>query len=160
MKKVMIFLAFAAMCFTANAQDLKTYDGPNSINQYPADFEPQDPFDGDEITIWQKDDNHTLEIYIQEDYATIDGLADQGEGMRNWKISDFNDNPTGWKADDVVVKGNIMYFRATKEGICSYEFVVNFKGRDCFRGEMKFPVSEEAKYKPMLETILSSLKKK
>lgn len=162
MKKFFMFVAFAAMCITASAQDLKTYDGPHSISQYPADFEPVvfSWSDEDGVVIWKKDDQHSLEIIIQEDFSTVDDLASNGEYMKGEKEVDINDNPSGWKTGDVVVKGKIMYFRAVKDGICSYGFLVNFKDDDCFKGEMIFPESEETKYKPMLEKILSTLKKK
>ena len=162
MKKFLMFVVFAALSSTAGAQELKTYDGPKSTNQYPADFEPvvYDWSDEDGVVVWKKDDNHSLEIYIQEGFSTVDELANNGEYMKKEKSVDFYDKPSGWKAGDVVVKGKTMYFRAVKDGICSYGFLVNIKNDDCFKGEMIFPESEETKYKPMLEKILSSLKKK
>ena len=162
MKKFLMFVAFAALCIPASAQELKTYDGPKSTNQYPADFEPvvYDWSDEDGVVVWKKDDNHSLEIIIQEDFSTVDDLASNGEYLKSEKEVDFYDKPTGWKTGDVVVKGKIMYFRAVKDGICCYGFLVNIKDDDCFKGEMIFPESEETKYKPMLEKILSTVKKK
>ena len=38
MKKLMMLVAFAAMCFTANAQDVKTHEFDKFVAVYPADF--------------------------------------------------------------------------------------------------------------------------
>ena len=36
-----MLVAFAAMCFTANAQDVKTHEFDKFVAVYPADFQPK-----------------------------------------------------------------------------------------------------------------------
>lgn len=62
MKKLMMLVAFAAMCFTANAQDVKTHEFDKFVAVYPADFQPKIVW-GD-VDGFNKGEDHLFEVVI------------------------------------------------------------------------------------------------
>ena len=160
MKKFLLTAVLAAMTMCVNAQDLVTYDGPKFSVQHPADYKDVvDPWD-DAVNEWKKSDGIRLTVWFESDCATTDQLLVLADMVKQQRETDADDQPTGWKAENPVQKGNIVTIRSVKGDIVCYEYLLNIGGSDCFKGEFTFLQSEEAQYKPLLDTILASIKKK
>lgn len=163
MKKFLTIVAFAAMTLTANAQGavkILTYDGESYTVDYPADYTPLENSMGGDVTDWKKDDDHVMEFYTNEDYAAPGDLESMGNTIKWSKEEDWDGNPTGWKADDPVVNGKVMYVRCVKDNVVCWEFIVNYKDMNCFKGKLTCLLSEEKQYKAVLNCILYTSKKK
>lgn len=163
MKKFFAIAVFAIIALTANAQGpvkILTYNGESFSVDYPADYTPLENSLGGDVSDWKKDDNHVLEFYTNEDYAAPSDLLDLGKTIKLLKEEDWDGNPTGWQVDEPVVDGKVMYVRCVKDNLLCWEFVVSYKDRNCFKGKLTCLLSEEKQFKPVLNCILYTSKKK
>ena len=157
MKKIFAIVAFAAICIAASAQELVTYTGSEFIVQHPAEFKGEEDVWGAGANEWKMDDNHLLTCWYDEDackvvefdmYAAVQKIGMEDKGMT---------------CGDPVIKGNICTLRGVKDNQVEYAYVVNFGIKtysECLTGKFRCLVSDEAKYKPMFDTILSTMKLK
>ena len=160
MKKYFLMAAFAVMTMCVNAQDLVTYDGAKFAVPHPADYaDVVDPWD-DAVNEWKKDDQHRLTVWYYDDASDVANMKTYGELMKMQKETNLDDEPTGWQVEVPVVKGNIMTIRSVKDDVVCILYLVNIQDTECFKGEFTFLQSEEAQYKPILDSILTGLKKK
>ena len=169
MKKFMMMMAFAAMCVTANAQDLKTFDGKLFSCQYPAAFEAQEQWMDDSFNAKIEDGVEFFSISVADQDMTPQYLKDWAEGMRGMVEKSFGE-PTGWKAGPAVLKGKTVSFRSegVEDPACDDSNIPTVKITFCtvidnkktFCGELKFQKKDEAKYKPLVDKIIASLKAK
>ena len=156
MKKFMMLVAFAAMCFTANAQDVKTHEFYKFVAVYPADFQPKIVW-GD-VDGFNKGEDHLFEVVIDPYCATLATLKDFGDDRKE-SLED-----KGFKCDEPVVKGNTVYVRGVNGNEVRYWFAVKdaaLPDEECFRGLFWCLTTDEAKYKPiLLEKMIPGLKLK
>lgn len=157
MKKLLMFVAFAAMCMTASAQELVTYTGEEFIVQHPAEYKDVVDSWSNSVNEWKMDDSHNLTCWYDDDackvvefnmYAAAQKMVMEEKGMT---------------CDDPVINGKICTVRGVKGNQVEYSYVVNFGVKtysECLKGKFRCLVSDEAKYKSMLDTILSTLKLK
>ena len=156
MKKIIMMMALAAMTLTASAQDVKTYEMDKFITVYPADFKPK--------IVWgscdgfEKGEDHLYEVVIDPYCCDLDGLKDFGIDRKE------SLEEKGFKCDEPVVNGNMVYVRGVNGNKVRYWFAVKdagLPGEKAFRGLFWCLTSDEAKYKPILiEKIMPGLKLK
>ena len=166
MKKIFAVLAFVAMTLTASAQ-LKTFDGKLFSCQYPADFEAQEQWLDEAFNAKGTDEVGFLSVSLTDIDMTTEQLKRWADGMKMLTESSFGE-PTGWKSGATVLKGNMVSFRAEgpvevdEEKVTAVKYIYCFvtPQKKCFSGEMKFKKSDEAKYKPLFDKILTSCKEK
>ena len=175
MKKMLAIMAFAVMTVAASAQGtvkMNTFDGKLFSCLYPADYEAQEQW-YDNCFNAEKNDALMFDVTLNDQELTGQNLKDWGEGMKGM-IERFAGEPTGWTAENPVVKGKTLTIRATKEEeiydeekeedvkvmLVKVTFVVNTPQKKCFSGSLSFPLSEEAAYKTALEKMFSSFKAK
>ena len=158
MKKIFSILAFAAITLTANAQgEMVTYSGEKFSVQHPKEYaDVVDDWTPGVVNEWKKDDNHKLSVWPDEySDVTLENLNYWGD----YKKQEFEEKDEGWKVDDPVVKGKCLTLRMTAGDIVQYFYYVVDNGL-VFEGKMTFLTSEEAKYKPVFDAVLASIKKK
>ena len=183
---VMALVAMFAFSTVVDAQELETYTGTNFIIQHPAEFVGEDDDWGAGANQWKMDDNHLLTCWYDDDVGEDD---DWGAGANQWKMDD-NHLLTCWYDDDAckivefdmfaavqkigmedkgmtcgdpVINGKICTLRGVKDNQVEYAYVVYFgikTDSECLRGKFRCLVSDEAKYKPILDTILSTMQLK
>ena len=172
MKKIFVMMALMAMTLTVSAQDaeLKTYDCTPFTCQYPADYEAdEDPF-FDTMFSAEKDETHKMQMSLNDvTIASLQAFKDYTENIKNVNTT-FLGEPTGWKVEAPVYKGMTMTIRRVKEEeydesgkvmMVVYDFAsVSPKSKRLFSGDIRFPLSEEAKYKPLIDKIVASIKEK
>ena len=172
MKKFFAMLVLAAMTLTASAQGLKTFDCKMFTCQYPDDFETQEQWMDEAFNAKIKGSQEFFSVSVMKDQdMTVQQLKDWAEGMRMMTERQFGE-PTGWKAGPVVLKGKTVTFRSegeeddyidgqdVKVPTVKMSFCMAQPGKIVFCGELKFKKSNEAKYKPLFNKILASLKAK
>lgn len=167
MKKVFMFMLLAAMTLVASAQNtgLKTFDCKLFSCQYPADFEPQEQWMDNAFNAQIEDTPNFFSASVSEEEIeyTNEQLKEYGEGMRMMTEKSF-DEPTGWKAGPLVIKGKSYYFIAEGEEdevpAVKISYLVNTPNKRAFAGELKFAKKDEAKYKPLFDKIIASFKAK
>lgn len=157
MKKILTMVAFVAMAMTASAQEMVTYNGAKFSVQHPKEYaDVIDSWTPDVVNEWKKDDNHYLSVWPDEySDATLDNLTSWGTMMKQ----DFEGKDEGWKVDEPVVNGKYLTIRMTAGDVVQYYYLIVEDGLN-FEGRMKFLVSEEAKYKPIFDAVIASIKKK
>ena len=108
--------------------------------------------------MWKKDDKHQLSIWPEEyGQADMESLKDWGTIMKQ----DFEEKDEGWKVDEPVIKGNILTIRMVAGDLVQYYYTIVVEGKyNNVTGKMSFLVSEEAKYKPVFDAVLASIKVK
>ena len=111
-----MLVAFAAMCFTANAQDVKTHEFDKFVAVYPADFQPKIVW-GD-VDGFNKGEDHLFEVVIDPYCATLATLKDFGDDRKE------SLEEKGFKCDEPVVKGNTVYVRGVNGNEVRYWFAV------------------------------------
>ncbi len=171
MKKIFAILAFVAMSLTVSAQDvaLKTYDCKPFTCQYPADFEAdEDPF-WDTMFNAEKDETHKMDLSLNAVFIkSLQELKAYAENLKKVNTV-FMGEPTGWKVETPVYKGMTMTMRRVKEEdidgakvmMVVYDIAsVGSKSKKVFSGSIRFPLSDEAKYKPLIDKIVASIKEK
>lgn len=159
----MMMMALMAMTLTASAQ-LKTFNGKLFTCQYPADFKALDQY-ADYLFSAETDDRlsgFTVTL-IQEDLTAqkmkefIDSMKAQSEGSP-WQI-----------VGQAEIKGKQVTVRCEREKendegemvtLVRISFRVGTLNKKSFTGELKFQKTDEAKYKPLIEKILTSCKAK
>lgn len=158
MKKFFSILAFAAITLTANAQvEMVTYNGEKFSVQHPKEYaDVVDDWDPGVVNEWKKDDNHKLSVWPDE-YSDV--KVEDFNYWGNYKKQEFEEKDEGWKVDDPVIKGKSLTLRMTAGDIVQYFYYVVDNGL-VFEGKMTFLTSEEAKYKPVFDAVLASIKKK
>lgn len=160
-------MLLAAMTLVASAQNtgLKTFDCKLFSCQYPADFEPQEQWTGNAFNAQIEDTPNFFSASVSEEEIeyTNEQLKEYGEGMRMMTEESF-DEPTGWKAGPLVIKGKSYYFIAEGEEeevpAVKISYLVNTPNKRAFAGELKFAKKDEAKYKPLFDKIIASFKAK
>lgn len=172
MKKIFMMMALMAMTLTASAQDaeLKTYDCKPFTCQYPADYEAdEDPF-FDTMFSAEKDETHKMQMSLNDQkIASLQAFKAYTENIKKVNTV-FLGEPTGWKVDAPVYKGMTMTIRRVKEEeydeagkvmMVAYDFAsVGSKTKRLFAGIIRYPLSEDAKYKPLIDKIVASIKEK
>lgn len=169
MKKVFLFVAFAAMCIAANAQVLKTFECKLFSCQYPAEFEAQEQWMDEAFNAKIEDGVEFFSLSVTDQDMTVQQLKSWGEGMKGLVERSMGE-PTGWKAGALVVKGKTVMFRSEGEEEPAYDGVkvpaVRFSfctvtpNKKTFCGELKFQKKDEAKYKALIDKIIASCKAK
>jgi hypothetical protein len=169
MKKLFMFVALAAMCVVANAQQLKTFDGKLFSCQYPAEFEAQEQWMDDAFNAKIEDGVEFFSLSVADQDMDADQLKMWAEGMKGLIEKSFGE-PTGWKAGAPVIKGKIVTLRAEGEEdpacddnkipTVKYTFCTVTPDKKTFCGELKFQKKDEAKYKPLVDKIIASCKAK
>lgn len=160
-------MLLAAMTLVASAQNtgLKTFDCKLFSCQYPADFEPQEQWMDNAFNAQIEDTPNFFSASVSEEEIeyTNEQLKEYGEGMRMMTEKSF-DEPTGWKAGPLVIKGKSYYFIAEGEEdevpAVKISYLVNTPNKRAFAGELKFAKKDEAKYKPLFDKIIASFKAK
>lgn len=158
MKKLFSILALAVITLTANAQgEMVTYSGEKFSVQHPKEYaDVVDDWTPGVVNEWKKDDNHKLSVWPDEySDVTLENLNYWGD----YKKQEFEQKDEGWKVDDPVIKGKYLTLRMTAGDIVQYFYFVVDNGL-VFEGKMTFLTSEEAKYKPVFDAVLASIKKK
>ena len=166
MKKFLMFVAFAAMCVTANAQEVKmtSYADEDMVFQYPADWKPTENTRED-VAFEGKDGVSMVEVSAR--YGEFDA-----DGVKEW-AAEKKERKAIWslKGGDVVTNGDISTIRFTgvqetygsmglvKNNIVTISFAVNSNGKTV-TGDITYLQKNEAKMKPVVEKILASLKAK
>ena len=157
MKKLFAMVIFAAMCITAGAQELKTYTGSNFIIQHPAEFIGEDDDWGAGANQWKMDDNHLLTCWYDDDACKMVEF-DMYAAVQKYGMED-----KGMTCGEPVINGKICTLRGVKDDQVEYAYVVYFGVKtdsECLRGKFRCLVSDEAKYKPIFDTILSTMQLK
>ena len=157
MKKLFAIVIFAAMCITAGAQELETYTGSNFIIQHPAEFIGEDDDWGASVNQWKMDDSHLLTCWYDDDACKIVEF-DMFAAVQKIGMED-----KGMTCGDPVINGKICTLRGVKDDQVEYAYVVYFGVKtdsECLRGKFRCLVSDEAKYKPIFDTILSTMQLK
>lgn len=169
MKKFFVMMALVAMTVSASAQGLKTFDGKLFSCQYPADFEAQKQWVDESFNAKIEDGVEFMDVSLSDNGQdmTQAQLKEFAEGMKGLIERSFGE-PTGWKCGDVTVKGKTYLFRA--EGVeevgdekvpaVKYSFGVVTPKKNTFLGSLRFQKKDEAKYKPLVDKIVASLKEK
>lgn len=139
--------------------EMVSYDGEKFSCQYPKEYVGQEDswFPG-VLNVWKKDDKHQLSIWPEEyGDAKLDNLKDWGAIMKQ----DFEEKDEGWKVDEPVIKNNILTIRMVAGEVVQYYYTIVLDGKyNNVTGKMSFLVSEEAKYKPVFDAVLASIKVK
>lgn len=171
MKKTVLMMAFAAMTMFASAQGLSSWENVAFACQYPSDFEADEPenegFFKDIFSAETEDEKRKMKISFNDN--TISSAQAFKEHVET--IYKIYSNSEDWKASAPVIKGMTALMRCelVKEKdingemvkIVTYNFSsVAAKSKRIFLGEISFPLSEESKYKPLLDQIVSSIKEK
>lgn len=172
MKKIFSLLVIAAITLTAGAQnnELKTFDGKLFSCQYPANFEAQEQWMDEAFNASIEDGIEFFSASVASQDMSLQDLKEWGEGMQMMTEKSFGE-PTGWKAGQLVIKGKQLTFRSEGEegddddeeekvSAVKYTYCVVTPDKHTFCGELKFPKKDEAKYKPLFDKILASLKAK
>lgn len=164
-----MFVTFAAMCVTASAQALKTFDCKLFSCQYPAEFEAQEQWMDEAFNAKIDDSIEFFSVSVTDQDMTVQELKDWADGMKGLVERSFGE-PTGWKAGAPVLKGKTVTFRSEgkEDPACDgneipavkYSFCAVTPDKKTFCGELKFQKKDEAKYKALLDKILASLKAK
>lgn len=168
MKKFFAILALAAMTLTVSAQDaaLKSFNGKMFACLYPADFEAQDQITDESFYAEHPEDecmgNFSVTIMSQDLTPQV---------MKEWidymkKGSEYSP----WKVvGQGEIKGQQVTVRSEREKeydegemvtLVKYSFRLATSTKKSFIGELVFPKSEEAKYKPLVDKIIASCKLK
>ena len=156
MKKILAMVAFVAMAMTASAQEMVTYDCEKFSVQHPKEYADVVDSWSNVVNEWKKDDNHYLSVWPDEySDATLDNLTTWGSMMKQ----DFEGKDEGWKVDEPVINGKYLTIRMTAGDVVQYYYIIVGDGLN-FEGRMKFLISEEAKYKPIFDAVIASIKKK
>ena len=175
MKKIFAILAFAAMTLTGSAQGLKTFDGKLFSCQYPANFEAQEQWMDEAFNAKIEDGIEFMDVSLS-DFGmdmTQAQLKEYAEGMKALIERSFGE-PTGWKCGAVTLKGKQYSFRAegeeevydsdkdedVKVPAVKYSFGILTPKKSIFLGSLMFKKSDEAKYKPLIDQIVASIKEK
>ena len=165
MKKFLMFVAFAAMCVTANAQEVKmtSYADEDMVFQYPADWKPTENTRED-VAFEGKDGVSMVEVSAR--YGEFDA-----DGVKEW-AAEKKERKAIWslKGGDVVTNGNINTIRFTgvketydsvkglvKQNIVCISFAVISNGNS-LAGDITYLQKDEAKMKPVVEKMLASMK--
>lgn len=157
MKKILAFVAFAAMCMTASAQELKTFTGNKFVIQYPAEFKGEVDDWGGDTNVWKLDDSHMMTCWYNDDACKV------VEFEMYASVQKFGLEDKGMTCDEPVIKGNICTLRGVKDNQVEYAYVVNIgkaNPSECLTGKFRCLKSDEAKYKPLFDKILSTMKLK
>ena len=151
---VMALVAMFAFSTVADAQELETYTGSNFIIQHPAEFIGEDDDWGAGANLWKMDDSHLLTCWYDDDACKMVEFemfaAAQKYGMED----------KGMTCGEPVINGKICTLRGVKDNQVEYAYVVYFGVKtdsECLRGKFRCLVSDEAKYKPIFDTILSTM---
>lgn len=152
-------LAAAPQAAAKASVEMVSYDGEKFSCQYPKEYVGQEDswFPG-VLNVWKKDDKHQLSIWPEEyGDAKLDNLKDWGAIMKQ----DFEEKDEDWKVDEPVIKNNILTIRMVAGDVVQYYYTIVLDGKyNNVTGKMSFLVSEEAKYKPVFDAVLASIKVK
>ena len=165
MKKLFVFLVFAAMCLTTNAQEVRmaSYGDESIALKYPADWEPKEAYV--DFRAEGKDGVSKLDVSLE--YDAFDAAA-----VKNWAAElKQKMNLLQFKSAEVVTKDNTTTIRSTGDkeiwdnakgtyvklkAVCiAYVVVSNGK---TLKGEIWYQQKDDAKMKTVVENILASLK--
>ena len=166
MKKILMFVAFAAMCITANAQEVKmtSYAGDLFSFEYHADWKSTENTLKD--VAFRANDGVTM-VEASSEWSAFDA-----NDLKDW-AAEMKERKAIWslKGGDVVTNGDISTIRFTgvqetygsmglvKNNIVTISFAVNSNGKT-LTGDITYLQKNEAKMKPVVEKILASLKAK
>lgn len=170
MKKLLMFVAFVAMCVTASAQSagMKKYADQHMSLEYPEEFTAGD---GNE---------YHFQARAEDNFSMLDlklsTMASNLNQMKEWcqeKKDNVNDDEDGtWTAGNIEVKGQLVSVRCDGEQevmnndtykydmtkVVKIAFTLTTPNKMNFKGEMYYKLADEAKMKPAFEKMLASLK--
>lgn len=154
----MAIVAMFAFSVVAKAQDLVTFDGEKFSVQHPKEYaDVIDDWTPGVVNEWKKDDQHKLSVWPDEfSDTTVETLKDWGGIMKQ----DLAEKNEGWTIEEPVVSGNYLTIRMTAGDAVQYYYATVVDGKNFFDGKMSFLAAEEAQYKPVLEAVIASIKKK
>lgn len=164
MKKFFAMLALAAMTLTASAQDaeLKPFNGKLFACQYPADFEARNQITDESFVAEHPEDeckgNFSVSVMSQDLTPEV---------MKEWiNYMKAESEYRPWKVvGQGEIKGKQVTVRSEREKendegemveLVKYSFRVATSAKKSFIGELVFPKSDEAKYKPLVDQIIAS----
>lgn len=136
--------------------EMVTFDGKDFTVQHPKEYaDVIDDWTPGVVNEWKKDDKHTLTVWPDE-YSEI-----KEENLSWWaneKKDEFAGKDEGWKVDEPVINKGFFTIRMVAGDVVQYYyFKIDKMNID---GKMTFLVSEEAKYKPVFDAVVASIKKK
>ena len=163
MKKLLMFVAFAAFCITADAQSagMKSYADEHMSLEFPDVFVADDSSDEHAFSASSEEGIGDMSLLLEFNEKSADSMKDWAQS----NIDFVEGDEENWKFDALVIKDKMATLRSVgdyewddaKVKVVRMYFLVN-SNKLHFKGNMTYKLDDEAKMKPLFEKMLASLK--